>query len=99
VQRILEKVSLADHARHLPDRLSGGQRQRVAIARALVKDPVLVIADEPTASLDTETATRIIELMRTLASERGVTFLIATHDARMADQCDRVLELEDGKLR
>jgi putative ABC transport system ATP-binding protein len=99
VTQMLEAVGLADHGRHLPDRLSGGQRQRVAIARALVKQPTLVIADEPTANLDTATASQIIDLMQRLGSDQGTTFLIATHDERMIQRCHRMCHLVDGVLQ
>jgi putative ABC transport system ATP-binding protein len=99
VDDMLSKVGIADQADRLPDELSGGQRQRVAIARALVRTPPLVIADEPTANLDSDTATYIIDLMQELGRERGVTFLIATHDPRMVHRCDRVLALADGRLQ
>jgi len=95
---ILDAVGISEFRNHLPDRLSGGQRQRVAIARALVKRPPLVIADEPTANLDTATAESVIELMKSLCSETGATFLIATHDDRMSDHCQRTLTLTDGVL-
>ena len=98
VERILEQVGLARHAGQRPDRLSGGQRQRVAIARALVKRPALVIADEPTASLDSTTANQVIDLMQALAASDGASFLIATHDDRMTARCTRVLRLEDGRI-
>lgn len=98
VQQMLESVGLGAHARHLPDALSGGQRQRVAIARALVKHPVLVIADEPTASLDSQSAAQVMELMQQRGREQGVSFLFASHDARLVDRCDRVLTLRDGEL-
>jgi putative ABC transport system ATP-binding protein len=78
--------------------LSGGQRQRVAIARAIVKQPQLVIADEPTANLDAVTAAQIVSLMKDLAHEHGTTFLVATHDERMLPHCDRALKLADGVL-
>ncbi|HGG59487.1 MAG TPA: ABC transporter ATP-binding protein [Gammaproteobacteria bacterium] len=96
VDAIIEQVGLEAFAGHRPDHLSGGQRQRVAIARALINRPRLVIADEPTANLDTETASQMIELMRGLGRSRGTTFLIATHDDRMARRCDRIITLLDG---
>ena len=94
----LQAVGLQDHARHRPDALSGGQRQRVAIARALVKRPKLVIADEPTASLDSHTADQVLELMRERGHAEGAAFVIATHDSRLSSRCDRVLALCDGSL-
>jgi putative ABC transport system ATP-binding protein len=99
VDSVLDQVGLRDLARRLPDELSGGQRQRVAIARALVGTPRLVIADEPTANLDGDTAAHIIDMMQALGRERGVTFLIATHDSRMVNHCDRVVALNDGRLQ
>jgi len=98
VARVIDAVGLAFNARQRPDQLSGGQQQRIAVARALVKEPRLVIADEPTANLDTPTAHRVIDLMRDLGRELGSTFLIATHDHRMTGRCDRVLHLNDGLL-
>ncbi len=99
VDMMLEQVGLLAFRRHRPDQLSGGQRQRVAVARALVKSPQLVIADEPTANLDGETAAQIIDLMHAMAKASRCTFLIATHDERMAARCDRVLRLVDGRLK
>ena len=99
VNQVLAQVGLTDLGQRRPDELSGGQRQRVAIARALVKAPHLVIADEPTANLDGETARQIIALMHELGRSATVTFLIATHDSRMADGCDRVLHMSDGVLQ
>jgi putative ABC transport system ATP-binding protein len=99
VRAMLATVGLAQSAHRRPDELSGGQRQRVAIARALIKRPKLVIADEPTANLDSATAAQIIELMRELGSADGTTFLIATHDTRMVEHCTRVLALHDGALQ
>ncbi|MBS1190152.1 MAG: transporter-like protein [Rhodocyclaceae bacterium] len=99
VEEILEAVGLATQANQRPDQLSGGQRQRAAIARALVKGPQVVIADEPTANLDTATAQSIIELMHSLGAQSGTTFLIATHDGRMSARCDTVYRLADGVLQ
>jgi putative ABC transport system ATP-binding protein len=98
VREALEAVGLSDQAARRPDRLSGGQRQRVAIARALVKRPRLVLADEPTANLDGATAGQVIEVMRALGRAQGVTFLVATHDARLTPHCDRTVALKDGVL-
>jgi putative ABC transport system ATP-binding protein len=99
VSKIIDAVGLNQYAKQRPDQLSGGQQQRVAIARALVKEPALVIADEPTANLDTATAHLIIDLMRDLGEKLGCTFIIATHDNRMTQRCDRVLELVDGHIK
>lgn len=99
VSETLAQVGLAELAARRPERLSGGQRQRVAIARALVKSPALVIADEPTANLDSATAAQVIDLMRDLGHRHGATFLIATHDERMSAHCDEVRILSDGVLQ
>ncbi|MBQ4849980.1 ABC transporter ATP-binding protein [Pseudoalteromonas sp. MMG012] len=99
VIEIAHKVGLKDHISKRPDQLSGGQQQRVAIARALVKRPEIVIADEPTANLDTSTANMVIDLMRDLGNDMGSTFIVATHDHRMTDRCHRVLDLADGMLQ
>jgi putative ABC transport system ATP-binding protein len=98
VALVLRAVGLDEHAAHRPDALSGGQRQRVAIARALVKRPALVIADEPTASLDSHTADQVLDLMRERGHAQGAAFLIATHDARLLRRCDRVIDLRDGRI-
>lgn len=95
---ILRKVGLEELANRVPDQLSGGQRQRVAIARALIKSPALIIADEPTANLDTKTAEVIVDLMKELGHQFSTTFLIATHDERMTKHCDKVFTLTDGVL-
>jgi len=94
----LADVALSDFVNHRPDKLSGGQRQRVAIARALVTNPSLVIADEPTANLDSETARRIIGLMRDLNEKEKTTFIFSTHDQRLLDQVSRLIRLEDGRI-
>lgn len=96
--QMLRLVGLEDYLEHRPDQLSGGQQQRVAIARALVHKPSLVIADEPTASLDSKTANIVVDIMRRLGHEMNTTFLVATHDPRMACRCDRTIELLDGEL-
>jgi len=94
----LDDVGLADFMRHRPDKLSGGQRQRVAIARALVTNPLLVLADEPTANLDHETAQSIIDLMKELNEKEGVTFLFSTHDQRLINEVKRVVRIDDGRI-
>ncbi len=97
-KEILQRVGLGDFIHHRPDNLSGGQQQRVAIARALVHKPSLVIADEPTASLDSDTATLVIDLMKDPGREIGTTFIVATHDYRMAEHCDSCINLLDGLI-
>ena len=94
----LELVGLAGRAHHVPDELSGGERQRVTIARALVNDPAVVWADEPTGDLDSENAAEIVELMRGLNEERGLTFLIVTHDLSVGEQADRIVRMLDGQV-
>jgi putative ABC transport system ATP-binding protein len=94
----LELVGLGERAGHLPDELSGGQRQRVTIARALVNDPAIVWADEPTGDLDSENAEEIVVLMRRLNRERGLTFLIVTHDIGVGRSTDRIVRMVDGQI-
>jgi len=94
----LELVGLAHRSDHLPDELSGGERQRVTIARALVNDPAIVWADEPTGDLDSENALEITELMRRLNTERGLTFVIVTHDISVGRQADRIVRILDGRV-
>ncbi|HEY9621099.1 MAG TPA: ABC transporter ATP-binding protein [Crinalium sp.] len=96
---LLEQVGLADKAKNLPEELSGGQKQRVAIARALAGNPPLIMADEPTAALDSHSGHAVIELLRRLAKEGGHTVLMVTHDPRIVDVADRVTHLEDGILQ
>ena len=95
---MLEEVGLADHEDRLPAQLSGGQQQRVAVARAIVSNPTLVLADEPTANLDSSSAIQLIELFRRLNQERGITFVIATHDTRVMAYCPRLIRMEDGRI-
>jgi lipoprotein-releasing system ATP-binding protein len=95
---LLQRVGLEDRARYRVTDLSGGQQQRVAIARALAMDPALVLADEPTGNLDTESGNQVFGLLREFNRERGTTFLVVTHDPRLADRCDRVIELVDGSI-
>ncbi|HEY8473224.1 MAG TPA: ABC transporter ATP-binding protein [Natronosporangium sp.] len=98
VAMLLELVGLGDHAQQRPYELSGGQQQRVAIARALANEPKLLIADEPTGQLDSETGRAIMHLLRAVVTDRGVTALVATHDPALLDLADRVLTLRDGRL-
>ena len=93
---LLDQVGLADRAHYKATDLSGGQQQRVAIARALVMDPPLVLADEPTGNLDTESGEQVLQLMRRFHRDRGTAFLIVTHDHEVADHCDRVVHMVDG---
>jgi putative ABC transport system ATP-binding protein len=98
VRLLLSVVGLEEHARQRPNELSGGQQQRVAIARALAARPRLLIADEPTGQLDSETGRQIMRLLRTVVRSEGITALVATHDALLTDLADDVLTLEDGQL-
>ena len=95
---ILEAVGLGDKIDYYPHDLSGGQKQRVAIARALVSHPKLVLADEPTAALDSKSGRDVVEIMQRLAREFGSTILIVTHDNRILDVADRIIAMEDGHL-
>ena len=94
----LDLVGLAERAHHVPDELSGGERQRVTIARSLVNDPAIVWADEPTGDLDSENATEIVDLMRELNLDRGLTFLIVTHDIAVGRRTDRIVRMLDGQV-
>ena len=96
---ILNTVGLGDRAFHRPYEMSGGQQQRVAIARALANDPVIILADEPTANLDVDTGREIIELLVRLKEEKGITVISATHDMKMLDVSDRILWIRDGKAQ
>ncbi len=97
-KEMLEAVGLGDRMFHHPEQLSGGQRQRVAIARALVGEPAMLLADEPTASLDKQSGREVVDRMKVLAKEHGTTILLVTHDNRILDIADRIVHLEDGRL-
>jgi putative ABC transport system ATP-binding protein len=98
VQEALRDVGLESFSHHRPDQLSGGQRQRVAIARALVKKPILILADEPTANLDSETTRKMIDLLFELNQKRGVTFFFCSHDDKLIQRVARVLRIRDGVI-
>ena len=98
VTELLTAVGLADRAHHRPDQMSGGEQQRVAVARALATRPLLVLADEPTANLDTDNGRQVMDIMRQLNEETGTTFLFATHDPRVVGFARRVIELRDGRI-
>jgi putative ABC transport system ATP-binding protein len=97
-ERLLDTLGLARRARHYPEGLSGGERQRVAIARALMNDPALILADEPTASLDSRRGREVVELLAREIKAGNKAGLIVTHDEQMLDLCDRVVRIEDGRL-
>lgn len=96
--KAIQSVGLERFAMHRPAELSGGQRQRVAIARALVKEPQIIIADEPTANLDSKTAAQILDLMKRLKDELHTTIFVATHDKAIADMAERIIKIKDGKI-
>ncbi len=99
VAEMLEAVGLSDRAHHRPDQLSGGQQQRVAVARALATNPKIILADEPTANLDTENGKQVMDIMQKLNEETGVTFVFATHDPRVIGYAKRVVTLQDGLIQ
>ena len=95
---MLEAVGLSDRANYRPDQLSGGQQQRVAVARALATNPKLILADEPTANLDTANGKQVMDIMAKLNKETGVTFVFATHDPRVFNYASRIVTLQDGLI-
>lgn len=97
-EELLESVGLKDRTLHLPSELSGGEQQRVAIARALANRPRLILADEPTGNIDSRTGKKIIDLMKKLNKEQGITFIVTTHDNVMANNADRVITITDGEI-
>ncbi|KAF5410625.1 MAG: putative ABC transporter ATP-binding protein [Candidatus Methanocomedens sp.] len=97
-EELLESVGLRDRALHLPSELSGGEQQRVSIARALANNPRLILADEPTGNIDSKTGGKIIDLMKKLNKEQGITFIVTTHDMVMANNADRVITITDGEI-
>jgi putative ABC transport system ATP-binding protein len=97
-ESLLRRVGLGDRLKHRPSRLSGGQQQRVAIARALIKDPSVVLADEPTGNLDSKTGDEIFALLRDRQKELGCTLIVVTHDRRFIRPSDRVIEIQDGRI-
>ena len=96
--KLLRELGISNYRQHRPHKLSGGQQQRVAIARALITDPKLVIADEPTANLDSANALKIIDLMREINTDKGTTFVFSTHDQRLLDRVKRKIHLQDGTI-
>ncbi len=98
VRKILGELGLGGYENRRPPQLSGGQQQRVAVARAIVSEPALVLADEPTANLDSETAIDLVKMMRSLNEEHGITFVFSTHDTRVMERARRLIELRDGRI-
>ena len=95
---LLESVELGDRAQHLPSELSGGEQQRVAIARALANEPRLILADEPTGNIDSKTGKVILDLMKRVNKEQGITFVVTTHDLNLANSADRMIKIVDGEI-
>jgi putative ABC transport system ATP-binding protein len=97
-EELLERVGLRDRMNHLPNQMSGGERQRVAIARALANNPALLLADEPTGNLDSQSGAEVVALMRELNRDLGTTIIIVTHDPSVARRADRILLMRDGRI-
>jgi putative ABC transport system ATP-binding protein len=98
VEQLLQRVGLSERVRHFPSELSGGQIQRAAIARALINNPRIILADEPTGNLDSTNSQSIIDLFRAIRDTLGTTIIVVTHDAAIAQQADRIIELKDGAI-
>lgn len=98
IEDLLKDIGMLDQIDKFPDQLSGGQKQRVAVARALVGSPKIVLADEPTANLDSESSRKVIEIMKKMQKEFNTTFIFSTHDTRLTDEVDRIVRLEDGVI-
>ncbi len=97
-QRLLAEVNMTDRAKHMPNELSGGQKQRVAIARAMANNPSIILADEPTGALDSDTSLKVMEIFKKLNTESAKTIVLITHNKELADMCQRVLTLKDGRI-
>lgn len=97
-KQLLEEVGMSDRIKHRPNELSGGQKQRVAIARAMANEPSIILADEPTGALDTETSAKVMEIFKRLNKDMGKTIVLITHNPELAEQCDRILTLRDGRF-
>ena len=97
-KQLLEEVGMSDRIKHRPNELSGGQKQRVAIARAMANEPSIILADEPTGALDTETSAKVMEIFKKLNKDMGKTIVLITHNPELAEQCDRILTLRDGRF-
>jgi predicted ABC-type transport system involved in lysophospholipase L1 biosynthesis ATPase subunit len=95
---LLTRLGLADRLAHFPNRMSGGERQRVAIARALINDPDVILADEPTGSLDSANSRQVLNLLADIRTERALTLILATHDPAVSARADRVVHVRDGKI-
>ena len=96
--QLLDAVGLKDKAPHLPEQLSGGEQQRVAIARALINHPKVILADEPTGNLDSASGSKVMEILRMLHQEQGISVVLVTHDDHLARQADRIVHLADGRI-
>ena len=95
-KELLDEVGMSERVKHMPNELSGGQKQRVAIARAMANEPSIILADEPTGALDSDTSAKVMELFKQLNREKGKTIILITHNSELAEECDRILTLKDG---